>query len=234
MAEAIKLNAENKTSNGKGSARAERRAGKVPGVIYGDKGTSAMVTVSLKDFLKIYNRGNIQSRLLEINLNNKNVAAITREVQVDPVKDTPIHIDFQEVKKDTLLKVMIHIKITGEEKSPGLKRGGVLNVAHRVIEFSCNPLKIPEHIVVDVSSLEIGKSIHINEINIPEGVTPIDKTNFVLASVSGRTEEKEEVAVASATTAEGATATATAATPAGGAAASTAAAPSKATPAAKS
>ncbi len=191
MAESIKIKAELKESNGKGIARALRREGRVPAIIYGGSHKEMMISLAKNEFIKEYNKGNIQSKLFEIELANETITAIPRHVQVDPVTDFPIHADFQEVSKDTTVKVSVNVKVINEEKSPGIKRGGVLNVAFRSITVYCHPTNIPENLIVDVLTLEIGKNIHINDIELPKGVTPLDKTNFVVASISGRSESAE-------------------------------------------
>lgn len=193
MAEAIKMMAELKMDIGKGPSRAVRRAGRVPCIIYGGK-EQKMVSLELKEFLKIFNMGNIQSRLFNLELGGKKIDALAKDVQLDPVTDTPIHIDFQEVNVKTPIKVEVHIKLINEEKAPGVKKGGVLNVAHRMVAFMVFPNNIPEHIVVDVAGLEIGRSINIEDLKLPEGVIPVDKSNFVLVSITGRSEEKESTA----------------------------------------
>lgn len=212
MAETIKISATKKEKNGKGSARAVRTAGRVPAIIYGGKLGEQMVSVASNEFLKVFNRGNIHSRLFEIDLEGKPLSALVRAVQLDPVKDFPLHIDFQEIGKDTIIKVFVHVKVINEDKSPGLKKGGVLNVAHRTIPFYCHPTNIPEHIIVDVGSLEIGRSVHIEDLNLGEGMTAVDTSNFVVVSLSGRAEEKVEapvVAAAAVTPAAGAAPAAT-------------------------
>lgn len=200
MAESIKMKAELKERNGKGAARALRREGRVPAIVYGGSNKEVMISLAQNEFIKEYNKGNIQSKLFEIALGSKTITAIPRMVQVDPVTDFPIHADFQEVSKDTTVKVSIHVKVINEEKSPGVKRGGVLNVAFRSIPVYCHPTSIPEHIIVDVAELEIGKNIHINDLNL-QGATPLDQSNFVVASVSGRSESTEESVATEATTA---------------------------------
>jgi large subunit ribosomal protein L25 len=203
MSKSIQIKAEQKTNTGKGVARAIRREGKVPAIIYGGKNNPLMVSLSTNEFLKEFKKGNIQAKLFEIELDGKIITAIPREIQLDPVKDIPIHADFQEVSKDTLVKVAIHVKIINDDKSPGIKRGGALNVVARTVLVYCHPTNIPDHIVVDVGTLEIGQNLHINDISLPTGLTPVDSTNFPIVSVSGRSAEVEETTAAAATTPEG-------------------------------
>jgi large subunit ribosomal protein L25 len=201
MAESIKMKAELKEKNGKGTARALRREGRIPAIIYGGSHKEVMISLAQNEFIKEYNKGNIQAKLFEIELANETITAIPKIVQVHPVTDFPLHADFQEVSKDTTVKVSVHVKVINEEKSPGVKRGGVLNVATRSFLVYCHPTNIPEHIVVDVINLEIGKNIHINDLELPQGVVPLDQSNFVVVSVSGRSESTEETSAAEAPTA---------------------------------
>lgn len=202
MTQSVKIKAESKEKNGKGSARAARREDRVPGILYGGA-NNKMVSFVKKEIEKEFQKGNILSRLFEIELEGKTIAAIPRAVQLHPVKDNLLHIDLQEVDVKKQAKIPLHVKIINEDKSPGLKVGGVMNVPHRFIHMMCMPTSIPDHIVVDLAGLQIGHSIHINDIKLPEDVVPVDKANFVLVSVTGRTAEKEEVATeGAATTAE--------------------------------
>lgn len=192
MAEAIKIQAEAKQKGGKGAARALRRAGKVPAIIYGGSHKEIMISLNSNELLSEYNRGNITSKLFEIVLGAKKINVIPKDIQVDPITDLPIHADFLEVSKDTKVKISLYVKVTNEDKAPGVKKGGVLNVASRYVPFYCHPNNIPEALIVDVGSLEIGQNIHINDLKLPQGVTPVDSSNFVLVSISGRATTTEE------------------------------------------
>ena len=190
MTETITFSAEYKDKKGKGAARELRIQHRIPAIVYGGK-EEVMLSLLSKDFVKEYSKGNIQSRLVELELGGKKITVIPREVQTHPVTDAPVHIDFQEVTEGTVIKVAIHVKVLNEEKCPGIKKGGVLNVVQRFISFHCRPDSIPKHLSIDISGLEIGRSLHINDITLPSGIKPIDKSNFVILSISGRAEEKE-------------------------------------------
>jgi len=198
---------------GKGVARALRREGKIPGVLYGKGQKPISIALPLKEVVMEYQKGRFRSRLIDISLDGKIVQALPKDLQFNPVTDQIEHVDFIKVEKGVELRVSVPVKYTGQEKSLGLKRGGVLNVVRHDIEFLCMPDAIPSHIEVNVQNLEIGNSVHINDIELPKGVTPTIKRNFTLAAVAGRGKEEEVAPVVAAT-----------ATPAAGAAAAPAAA----------
>lgn len=218
------LQATTRAGHGKGAARQLRREGKVPGVLYGKGQQPLSITLPLKDVSMEYARGRFRSRLIDIALDNKVVKALPKDVQFHPVTDTIEHVDFIKVEPGINLHVMVPVKFSGQDKSPGLKRGGVLNVVRHEIEFVCAPEAIPTHIEVNIAGLDIGTSIHIEDLLLPDNVTPAIKRNFTVATIAGRKAEEEEVKPAAAT-AEGAAAAApgapaaAGATPAAGAAA---------------
>ncbi len=211
------LNAAVRDNAGKGVARALRREGRVPGVVY-SKGKEPMsISLKLNDLTLEYRRGRFRSRLVDLNLENgQTVKALPKDLQFHPVTDVIEHVDFIKVESGMKLRVMVPVRFLNQEKSPGLKRGGVLNIVRHEIEFTCSPEAIPAHIDVSVEGMEIGQSIHINSIALPKDVVPVIKRNFTIAAVAGRKAEEEEnkATATAATTAEGA-----AAAPAEGAAA---------------
>lgn len=209
------LPATTRDNAGKGVARALRREGKIPGVLYGKGQKPVSIALPLKEVALEYARGRFRSRVIDINLDNKVVKALPKDLQFNPVTDVIEHVDFIKIEPGVALRVNIPVKITGQDKSAGLKRGGVLNVVRHEIEFVCAPESIPTHIEVNVSGLDIGGSAHINDIQLPKGVSPVIKRNFTIATVAGRRAEEEEVKPAAATDA----AAAGAAAPAAGAAA---------------
>ena len=190
MTEAI-LVAEEKKLSGTGSSRALRRNGKIPAVIYGFN-ENRMMSLVYKDFLKEYQKGNLFSRLFDIQLGKKILKVIPKEVQIDPVSDNPIHIDFQLIKENMPIKVFVKIKVINQDKSPGLKKGGALNIVKRIVHLNCIPKSIPKYLEIDISGFEIGRNVHINDIELPAGVTPVEHGNFTILTIAGRVEEKEE------------------------------------------
>lgn len=219
------LNADMRDRAGKGAARALRREGKVPGILYGTSGAPTSIALKLNELTLEYQRGRFRSRLVDIKLGNQTVKVLPKDLQFHPVSDQIEHVDFIKVESGVPLRVMVPVKFLGQEKSVGIKRGGVLNVVRHEIEFICAPESIPTHIEVNVQEMDIGDAAHINDITLPKGITPTIKRNFTVATVAGRRAEEEEVKPAAATTvegavpAEGAAAAAPGAAPAPGAAA---------------
>ncbi len=182
---------EEKKGSGTGSARALRREGKIPAVIYGFS-ENHMISLVYKDFLKEYQKGNLLSKLLDIKFGKKTLKVIPRDVQIDPVTDNPIHVDFQLIKDTVPIKVAVRVKVINKDKSPGIKRGGILNIVRKYISLSGIPKNIPEYLEIDISGFEIGRNVHINDIVLSKDVVPVDKDNFTVLTIAGRVEEQEE------------------------------------------
>lgn len=186
------LAAESREKSGKGVSRALRREGKVPAVLYGKSGESQGLALSAKDVALQYAKGRFRSKLIELSINGKKVKALPRDVQFHPVTDFIEHVDFQKVESGTTMRVFVPVKFTGVEKSAGIKRGGVLNIVRHEIQFICNPEAIPGTIEINIQDMDIGQAVHINDIKLPAGVTPVIKRNFTIATVAGRSSETEE------------------------------------------
>ena len=185
MAQAYVLSAEMRERAGKGAARATRRAGRVPAVIYGDKKESVMISVEPVELTKFIKTGGFFSTLLEVTVGSDKHRVIARDIQLDPVTDRPVHIDFMRVTKGVKIAVNVPLHYTHEEESPGLKRGGVLNVVRHDVELNVSPEDIPEFIEVDLTGSDIGDSIHISSITLPDGVTPtITDRDFTVATLA--------------------------------------------------
>jgi large subunit ribosomal protein L25 len=224
---------------GKGAARAARRSGKVPGVIYGDKKPPLSISLDFTDVSKRLNAGHFLTTLIDVELDGAKHQVIPRGFQLDLLKDTLTHVDFQRIAPGSKIRVAIPMKFVNHEESPGIKRGGTLNIVRHTVEFVCPVEKIPEFITADLTGLEIGKSLHISAVKLPEGIKPVINRDFTVATIvssSGYLEEQalakqkaEEAALAAATAvpgaegAEGAVAPAPGAAPAEGAAAAPAA-----------
>ena len=208
------LIAATRTDAGKGVARALRREGKLPGILYGKGQTPISISLSAKEVTLEYQKGRFRSRLVDIALDGKTIQALPKDLQFNPVTDKIEHVDFIKVEKGVALRVQIPVKFVGTDKSVGLKRGGVLNIVRHEIEFECAPESIPTHIEVNVQALDIGSSVHIHDVTLPKGVKPTISRNFTIAAVAGRSSADEEVKPAADA----------AATPAAGAAAAPAAA----------
>lgn len=194
--ETYELTAEARDRVGKGSARHLRRSGKIPAVIYGDKQPPMPIALPYKDvFLKIHG-GGFLTTLATIDVDGTKIPVLPKDYQLDPVRDFPVHVDFLRIGKDTIVTVDIPVHFVGEEESPGLERGGVLNVVRYAIELHCPASAIPEYIEVSVAGLDIGDGVHISAVTLPEGVSPtITDRDFTIATVAapaGLKSEEEE------------------------------------------
>lgn len=185
MAEVFEISAEPRDRDGKGPARALRQMGKIPAVIYGDKKDPESITLERKDLTKLYNTGRLTATLLQIEVNGKKTRAIARDVQLDPVKDIILHADFLRLGKGAKIAVEIAVNFLNEETCPGLKQGGVLNVVRYSVELLCPASDIPESIELDLAESEIGSSLHISDVDLPEGVVPtISDRDFTIATIA--------------------------------------------------
>lgn len=194
MSDVKEMKATARPKAGKGAARATRRSGRVPGVIYGEK--QAPATISL-DAAEIHHRiyaGHFLTTVYDLDVDGQKTRVIPRAFQLDPVHDKPIHVDFQRLGKGTTVRVHIPVKFVNHEGAPGLKRGGTLNIVRHTIEFYCPAEKIPESITADLGGMDIGHSLHISKIPLPEGIRPaIRDRDFTVATVvssSGYIEEQ--------------------------------------------
>jgi len=197
---------------GKGAARQARREGKVPGVIYGDNQTPQTINLDYNDLWRQYLKGHFTSTVFDLDVDGVHNRVIPRDLQVDPVRDLPLHVDFLRVGKDGLIRVGVAVRFINDLLSPGLKRGGVLNVVRHEVEVTCPYDRIPAFFEVDLTGLEIGRSIHVSSINMPDGVAPVIKSrDFTIATIAGAVKQEEAAAAATAAPAAAAKA------PAGGA-----------------
>lgn len=199
MAEAVELKAWARGRSGKGAARAIRREGRIPGIVYGDNTEPQKIALDYKAIWQQLHSGHFQSTIFMLDLDGTKTRVIPRDVQVDPVRDFPIHVDFMRVSKDSLVTVDVPVRFLNEAASPGIKRGGILNVVRHEIEVRCPADVIPEHFDVDLTGLEIGDAVHISAIQLPEGVRPtIAERDFTVATIVGRAAEEAPAAVAEA------------------------------------
>jgi large subunit ribosomal protein L25 len=191
--EAYELKAEAREQVGKGSARAVRRNGKVPAVIYGDKQPPLAIALSYKDVYYKIHGGGFLTTVATIDVDGKKIQVLPKDYQLDPVKDFPLHVDFLRVGKNTEVNVNVPVHFINEEKSPGIKRGGVLNIVRHEVEFHCPANAIPDSITVDLAGTEIGESIHISAVTLPAGVRPvISDRDFTIATIAGSSAMKSE------------------------------------------
>ena len=190
MAETATLSATKRDQAGKGHARAARRDGLIPAVVYGDGKEPLSITLDANGFRKLVNQPGIFRRILAIEVEGTPTDVLARDIQFHPVTDVPLHVDFLRVSKDAIVTVSVAVEFINEEESPGLKGGGVLNVVRYEVEVNCPATDIPQKFVVDLTGLEVGDSIHISAIEMPEGVTPtITDRDFTVATIAAPTIE---------------------------------------------
>ena len=181
---ATELKAQARTRVGKGAARSLRREGLIPAVIYGNKEPPLAIAISYKDAMQYIYAGGFLSHVITVDVDGEIHRVIPRDYQLDPVKDFALHVDFLRVGAGTRLQVEVHVNFINEEQSPGLKRGGTLNVVRHSVELFCSPDNIPEAIDVDLMGTEIGDSVHISAVQLPAGVEPVIRDrDFTIATI---------------------------------------------------
>jgi len=196
----------------KGQLNSLRKNGDVPGIIYGGENTNEKISLSKKEVKNLINKENFLSNIISISLEGKEQKVLPREITFDTLSDEPIHVDFLRIIKGAKIILEIPVRFINHELSPGLKRGGVLNIVRRKVELKCPTENIPTELIVDLEGLDIGSSIKISSIKLPENVKPtIQGRDFVIATVAAPTivKEPEKPAEAEGETAEGAETTAT-------------------------
>ncbi len=176
----------------RGDLNTLRKSGDVPGIIYGGENSNEKISLSKKEVKNLINKENFLSNVISIKIDDKEQKVLPREIIFDTISDEPTHIDFLRIVKGAKIILEIPVKFKNNELSPGLKRGGVLNIVRRKVELKCPTENIPTELVVDLEGLEIGTSIKISSINLPENVTPtIQGRDFVIATVAAPTIVKE-------------------------------------------
>lgn len=205
MAETDVFYCEVRERTGTGGARAARREGWVPGVLYGGGQGPVAIKLRQKEVSLAFAAGRMQSHLAKIDVPGQDYLqpVIARQVQVDPITDIPVHVDMMRVDESTRIDVAIHVRFLNEEKSPGIKRGGVLNIVRHEVEVYAPATAIPEYLEADCDGLDIGDAIKISSIKLPEGVTPvISDRDFTIATIAApsamRSEENEAAETATA------------------------------------
>jgi large subunit ribosomal protein L25 len=215
MATVKELKATARPSVGKGAARAERRAGRVPGVIYGDNQAPLPISVEDRELRQRILAGRFLTTIVDISLDGKKHRVIPRDFHLDPVRDFPLHVDFMRLGEGATIRVSVPLHVVNGETSPGVKRGGTVNIVTHTLELECLAENIPQYIEVDVGALEINYSLHISDVKLPAGVKTLSRDDATLVTIvppSGYAEEQKAAAAA----------------PAAGAAAPAAAAPAAA------
>ena len=184
MSDALTLPAEARERAGKGASRALRREGRVPAVIYGGKEEPTMIHVEAKELVHQLGTGHFMNSIVEISLGGKTIKTLPKDVSLHPVTDRPEHVDFLRLAKGAKVEVNVPVVFANEEKSPGLKKGGVLNVVRHELDLICDADQIPSEIVIDVTGKDVGDSIHISEVALPAGSeSAITDRDFTIATL---------------------------------------------------
>ncbi len=201
MSDALTLPAEARERAGKGASRALRREGRVPAVVYGGKEEPLPIHVEAKELTRQLGLGHFMNSIVMIEVDGNSVRTLPKDVAFHPVSDRPLHVDFMRLAKDAKVEVAVPVVFANEEDSPGLKKGGVLNVVRHELDLICIADKIPTEIEIDVTGLEVGDSIHISSVTLPEGSeSAIDDRDFTIATIvapsalkKAESEEDEEL-----------------------------------------
>jgi large subunit ribosomal protein L25 len=200
MSDQLTLPAEARDRAGKGASRALRRDGRVPAVVYGEKKEPLSIHVEEKLLSKILSSGHFMNSVIMIDLGGETHRTLPKAVDFHPVTSRPVHVDFLRIGEHTKVHVAVPVRFDNEEDSPGLKRGGVLNVVQHELEIVCDAASIPNEIHISLAGLEIGDSIHISDVKLPDGVTPANQDeDFTVATIvapSAMKAEEEEAASA--------------------------------------
>jgi large subunit ribosomal protein L25 len=196
MSDQPTISAELRDTSGTGPARATRRSGYIPGVVYGADTDSLSIAVERDALGREAHQASFFSHLYKLKVGDKTLDVLARDLQLHPVTDAIMHVDFLAVKADAMIAVNVAVVFLNEDECPGLSRGGVINVVRHEVELMCPANAIPEQIELDLTGLDIGDSIHISSVALPDGVTPtIDDRDFTIATIAAPTvqEEVEEV-----------------------------------------
>ncbi|MDX2233253.1 MAG: 50S ribosomal protein L25/general stress protein Ctc [Hyphomonadaceae bacterium] len=196
----IVLSVERRERTGSGGARATRRQERVPGILYGGPRGPVAIDVARKELIKAVRSGKFISHMITIDHKGETQPVIPRAIQFHPVTDEPIHVDLYRVEENSIIGVDVVVHFKNHAESPGLKRGGVLNVVEHTIRLNVPATKIPEEIVVDLTGLDVGAVIHLSNITLPEGAAPaVRDRDLTIASIGGRMAEAAEPEAAAAT-----------------------------------
>jgi large subunit ribosomal protein L25 len=186
------LNVDKRDHTGSGGARATRNAGLIPGVLYGGARGAIPIQINAKDVQMAIRSGKFLSHMVELNNQGEKQPVIPRAVQFHPVTDEVIHVDLYRVEPNAEIAIDVVVHFKNHEASPGLKRGGALNVVRHTVKLKCKADKIPEEIVIDLTGADIGDSIHISSITLPDGARPVIRDrDFTVATIVGRKAEEE-------------------------------------------
>ncbi|MCY7272053.1 MAG: 50S ribosomal protein L25/general stress protein Ctc [Sphingomonas bacterium] len=193
MSEQLTLPAEQRERAGKGASRELRRSGRVPAVIYGDKKTPLSVHVDEKSLAKMLSTGHFMNSVVMVDAGGKSHRTLPKDVQFHPVSSRPIHVDFLRIGEHSTVTVGVPVRFDNEEASPGLKRGGVLNIVRHELELTCDAAEIPGEIHIDLTGLDIGDSVHISQVKLPKGAkSTIEDRDFTICTLVAPSAMKSE------------------------------------------
>lgn len=197
MTQIVPLSAEARDRAGKGTARQTRRDGRIPAVIYGDKQAPVMISLDRFAFIRVLHQPGFFTHLFDITVDGATHRVLPRDVQFHPVTDVPLHVDFLRVSAETRTHVEVPIEFVDQDKSPGLKRGGVLNIVRHQLDVTVSAGNIPERITISCEGFDVGDSIHISAVKLPDGVTStITDRDFTIATIVAPSGLKSEEAEA--------------------------------------
>ncbi|KHL26021.1 50S ribosomal protein L25 [Croceibacterium mercuriale] len=204
MSDALNLPAELRERAGKGASRELRRNGRVPAVIYGGNEEPTTIHVEEKLLYRQLMTGHFMNSIIMVEVDGKSLRTLPKDVALHPVSGRPLHVDFLRLARDATITVSVPVVFANEEESPGLKRGGVLNIVRHELELVCDADKIPSEIVIDVTGVEVGDSIHISAVSLPEGsVSAITDRDFTIATVVAPSALRSDTDAAEAEATEG-------------------------------
>ncbi|MFN0042461.1 MAG: 50S ribosomal protein L25/general stress protein Ctc, partial [Alphaproteobacteria bacterium] len=199
MAEIMSFKVQARESGGTGAARAVRRTGRIPGILYGENAVPTPISVDAKQLSEQMHRKSFFVTLYELDIDGKKQRVLPRDLQLDPVTDIPLHIDFLRVGTGTRIRVNVPVAAANEAGSPGIKRGGVLNIVRHEIEVICRADAIPQRFTIDLDGLDVGDSVKISAVKLPEGVRPvITDRDFTILTIAAPTVVADEAAAAAA------------------------------------
>jgi large subunit ribosomal protein L25 len=184
MSDQLTLSAEARETAGKGASRSLRREGRVPAVIYGNNEAPTGIHVEEKALLKALHTGHFMNSVVMIDVGGKSVRTLPKDVAFHPVSERPLHADFLRISEHAKVTVAVPVHFINEEKSPGIKRGAVLNIVRHELELTCDAAEIPDEITIDLTGTDVGDSIHISAVTLPKGVvSAIEDRDFTIATI---------------------------------------------------
>jgi large subunit ribosomal protein L25 len=199
MPEIISLSAEPRERAGKGASRATRRGGRVPGIIYGDGKEPMQISLEPRELSRAVGRAGFFATLVDVSVGGTVHRTLAREVQAHPISDAPLHVDFMRVGAGARVTVSVPVTFINQDRAPGLRRGGILNIIRHNIDVACSVDAIPDRLTVDLDGLEIGESVHIEAISMPEGVrSALGSRDSTVATIAASSAVREEAIAAAA------------------------------------